>query len=186
VRTLQTQADWCNRAQWVLGLSLAAMVAAFYSFVYRPNSQRLDDLRDQIASKQTSLMSNKARAEVLPSVLAAVYAMKSRLEQFDKRIPSNPEPGAFINDITELSDQSGLKSKWNVEPGMPQQGERFAEWPITLKFEGNFLNVCRFLSRAELMTRLTRVKGLKIHSADAGKSGVVQVELSLNIYYAEG
>ena len=133
-------------------------------------------------------MSNKARAEILPSVQNAVLLMQARLERFDKRIPANPEPGAFINDITELSHQSGLQNRWDVTPGMPQHSdrERYAEWPISLKFEGNFLNVCQFLSRAESMTRLTRVKGLKIHNIDAGKNGVVQVELSLNIYYAEG
>src|SRR4051794_20478702 len=106
MRTLQTQAEWCNRAQWVLGLSLGCMVVGFYAFIYRPNSQRLDDLRDQITTKQTSLIGNKARAEILPSVQNAVLQMQARLERFDKRIPSNPEPGAFINDITELSHQS--------------------------------------------------------------------------------
>jgi len=55
-----------------------------------------------------------------------------------------------------------------------------------LKFEGNFLNACAFLRSAERMKRLTHVKGLKIRSADAGKNGAVQVELSMNIYYAEG
>ena len=36
------------------------------------------------------------------------------------------------------------------------------------------------------MKRLTRLKGLKIRSSDSGKSGNVQVELSMNIYYVEG
>jgi len=30
------------------------------------------------------------------------------------------------------------------------------------------------------------VKGLKVKSMDAGKSGQVQVELSMNIYFSEG
>jgi hypothetical protein len=36
------------------------------------------------------------------------------------------------------------------------------------------------------MQRLTRVKNLKIRSTDAAKSGTVQVELSMNIYFSEG
>src|SRR4051812_7060459 len=164
------------------------MVVMFYAFVYRPSNQRLDDLRDQIAVKQTNLINNKARVQVLPDVLVAVNQMRTRLEEFDKRIPNNPELGAFINDITELSHQSGLQSRWAVDPGMPQRSdrERFAEWPISLKFEGDYLNACTFLRRAEAMQRLTRVKGLKIHSIDTAKSGAVQVELSMNIFYAEG
>ena len=39
---------------------------------------------------------------------------------------------------------------------------------------------------AEEMQRLTRVKGLKVRSTDSAKSGIVQVELSMNIYFSEG
>jgi len=188
MRSLQTQAQWCQRAQWVLGLSLVVMVMGFYTFVYRPNSQRLGDLRDQISTKKTTLSTNKARAEILPQVLVAVQSMQSRLDQFDKRIPAHNELSDFIQRITEISDQTGLRNKWNVEPGVPLHGDqqRYAEWPISMKFEGDFLNVCQFLGKTERMDRLSRVKGLKIHSMDGGKSGNVQVELSMNIYYLEG
>ena len=164
------------------------MTAGFYTFVYRPNSQRLADLRDQIAVKQSNLTTNKARAEILPNVVSTVYSMQSELDHFDNKIPSNNDLGAFIHDITDLSDQCGLRNKWNVEPGVPQHNEheQFAEWPISMKFEGDFLNVCQFLRRAEKMDRLACVKGLKMHAADNGKNGTVQVELSMNIYYLEG
>jgi Tfp pilus assembly protein PilO len=188
MRTLISQAQWCQRAQWVLGLSLLLMVSGFFTFVYRPNSQRLSDLRDQINGKKSNLSTNKARAQILPDVLVAVNQMQSRLEMFDKKIPTRNELSEFIHDITDLSDRTGLRNRWNVEPGVPQHGdhERYAEWPISMKFEGDFLNVCAFLRRTELMDRLSRVKGLKIHSTDGGKSGNVQVELSMNIYYLEG
>ena len=188
MRSLQTQAQWCQRAQWVLGLSLVVMVMGFYTFVYRPNSQRLADLRDQINTKKTTLSTNKARAEILPQVQVAVQEMKALLEQFDQKVPVRNELSEFIQDITQISDQTGLRNKWNVEPGVPLHGDqqRYAEWPISMKFEGDFLNVCQFLAKTERMHRLSRVKGLKIHSMDSGKSGNVQVELSMNIYYLEG
>ena len=186
MRTLQTQAEWCNRAQWVLGLSLAAMVIGFYAFVYRQNSQRLSDLDTQIAAKRNNLENNTTRVRILPDVLLAVNEMRTRLEKFDKKLPRQPELGPFINDITELSHQAGLRAKWAVEPGVPVRSDRYAEWPIALKFEGDFVNVFSFLRRAEEMQRLTRVRGMKVHCTDAGKSGQVQVELSMNIYFSEG
>src|SRR5688572_23563924 len=140
MRSLQTQAQWCNRAQWVLGMSLAALVVVFYAFVYRPNSQRLADLREQIAVKQRDLSSNKTRVQILPDVMVAVNEMQTRLEKFDKKLPRQPDLGPFIHDITDLSDQSGVKNKWAVEPGMPIRGDGYDEWPISLKFEGDFLS----------------------------------------------
>jgi Tfp pilus assembly protein PilO len=188
MRTLQTQAEWCARAQWVLGISLAVMVVGFYALVYRPNSQRLDDLNMQIASKRGNLASNRTRVRILPDVLLAVNEMQTRLERFDKKLPKQPELHGFINSITELSNNVGLRNKWAVEPGVPIRNEvdRYAEWPISLKFEGDFNNVFAFLRRTEEMQRLTRVKGLKLRGTDAGKSGQVQVELSMNIYFSEG
>ena len=187
MRTLQTQAEWCARAQWVLGVSMVVMIICFYAVAYRPNKEKLDGLDMQIASKRRDLTSNRSRVQILPDVLLAVNEMRNRLERFDKKLPKSPELHAFINSITEVSSQAGLRNKWTVEPGVPVRNDLYAEWPISLKFEGDFKNVFNFLRRAEEMQRLTRVKSLKVRGADgAGKSGQVQVELSMNIYFAEG
>jgi Tfp pilus assembly protein PilO len=187
MRTLQTQADWCARAQWVLGVSMAVMIVAFYTLAYRPNKEKLDTLDQQIGTKRRDLTSNRTRVQILPDVLLAVNEMRNRLERFDKKLPKSPELHAFINNITEVSSQAGLRNKWTVEPGVPVRSELYAEWPISLKFEGDFKNVFAFLRRAEEMQRLTRVKSMRMRGLDgAGKSGQVQVELSVNIYFAEG
>ena len=187
MRTLQTQADWCARAQWVLGVAMAVMLVAFFVFAYRPNTEKLEALDMQIATKRRDLTSNRSRVQILPDVLLAVNEMRNRLERFDKKLPKAPELHAFINNITDVSNQAGLRNKWTVEPGVPLRADLYAEWPISLKFEGDFKNVFTFLRRAEEMQRLTRVKALRVHAIDAsGKSGQVQVELSMNIYFAEG
>src|SRR5688572_22889678 len=187
MRTLQTQAEWCARAQWVLGVTLGVMVVGFYLLVYRPNTEKLDGLDMQIAAKRRDLNSNRTRVQIMPDVLLAVNEMRTRLERFDKKLPKAPELHAFINSITEVSAQAGTRNKWTVEPGVPVRSDLYAEWPIALKFEGDFVNVFNFLRRAEEMQRLTRVKGLKVHGMNAaGKPGQVQVELSMNIYFTEG
>jgi type IV pilus assembly protein PilO len=185
MKSLQLQTQWCNRAQWGLGVTLAVLAMGFYTFVFRPNNQRLDDLRTQIQSKQRDLNSNKTRVQILPDVMRAVTDMTVRLESFNKQMPKQPDLGPFINDITELSHQASLRKVF-VEPGMPQRSELYAEWPIALKFEGDFLSAFTFLRRAEEMQRLTRVRTLKVQSTDGGKTGQVQVELSMNIYFSEG
>jgi hypothetical protein len=47
------------------------------------------------------------------------------------------------------------------------------------------MSVFSFLRQTEQMQRLTRVKELKLKSSDrADKAGQVEVELSMNIYFA--
>ena len=48
-----------------------------------------------------------------------------------------------------------------------------------------FLNACTFLRQTEEMQRLTRVRSISIRSKD-GKLGQVEVQMAMNIYFAEG
>lgn len=185
MRALRSQAEWCARAQWVLGISLAVLVVGFWALVYRPSSTKLSDLQMQIDSKQRDLNSNRTRVRILPDVMLAVTEMQARLERFDKKLPKNPDLSTFINDVTAASHQAALRNV-AVTPGVYARSDGYAEWPIALKFEGDFASVFSFLRRAEEMQRLTRVKGLKVQGSNAGKPGQVQVELSMNIYFSEG
>jgi Tfp pilus assembly protein PilO len=69
---------------------------------------------------------------------------------------------------------------------MPVRSELFAEQPVSLKFEGDFLKVFSFLRQTEQMQRLTRVRELKIKNNRSNKPGQVEVELSMNINLTEG
>jgi len=185
MRDLRAQTEWCAKAQWMLGISLAVGLLSFWVLFYRPSSQKLTDLQMQIDSKRRDLNSNRTRVQILPDVMLAVNEMQTRLERFDKKLPRQPDLSTFINDVTAASHQAALRNV-AVNPGVPSRYEGYAEWPIALKFEGDFSSVFAFLRRAEEMQRLTRVKGMKVQSSSAGKPGQVQVELSMNIYFSEG
>ncbi|MEO6434773.1 MAG: type 4a pilus biogenesis protein PilO [Tepidisphaeraceae bacterium] len=185
MQALQAQAESGARVQWVLGISLVVMVVGFYAFMFRPSSQRLDDLAMQIDAKRRDLNSNRSRVRILPDVMLAVTEMQARLDRFDKKLPKLPDLSTFMNDVTAASHQASLRNM-AMNPGVPVRNNGFAEWPIALKFEGDFNSVYSFLRRAEEMQRLTRVKGLKVQGANAAKPGQVQVELSMNIYFSEG
>jgi Tfp pilus assembly protein PilO len=185
MRALRTQSEWCARVQLIMGVSLVVLLGGFVAFVYRPSSQKLAALRDQADEQRRKLTSNRSQVQILPEVMLEVDRMQTRLERFDKKLPSQPDLGPFINDITEVSHQANLR-KVQVEPGVPSRTDLYTEWPIALKFEGDFASVFAFLRRAEAMQRLTHVRGLKVKSSDNGKSGSVQVELSMNIYFSEG
>jgi len=185
MRALRTQADWCARVQLVLGVVLIAVLSGFVALVYRPSSEKLTDLRRQTDEQRNRLNDNLSHVSILPAVMSEVGRMQMRLEHFDKQLPRQPELGPFINDITEVSRQANLR-KVAVEPGVPNRTDLYTEWPIALKFEGDFNSVFAFLRRTEEMSRLTQVKSMKVRGADNGKSGQVQVELSMNIYFSEG
>ncbi len=183
MRTLQSQVGWCTRAQWILGASTALLLAGFYLFGYRPSTARMSDLRMQIETKARELASNQVRTKIRPEVEQMVSDSKRKLARFDKQLPKNLEWGPFLNDITLLRDQAQLRD-CHILPTGAKPNDLFVEYPISVKFQGDFLSVFSFLRQMEQMQRLTRVRDLTVRAKEPG-SGVVDVSLSMNIYYTE-
>src|SRR5215211_406224 len=183
MRTLESQIGWCARAQWVMGVSMLALSAGFYLFGYRPSTARLAELRTQIELKQRELMDNQTKTTIRPYVEQQVKESRRKLSRFDKQLPKQVEWGQFLNDITLLRDQAGLRDCYIVPTGA-KPNDLFVEFPVQVKFQGDFLNVFSFLRQMEQMQRLTRVRDLTVKSKTAG-SGIVDVSLSMNIYYTE-
>jgi Tfp pilus assembly protein PilO len=186
MRTLKGQIGWCSRAQWVLGVTIVVCLGGFYLLGYRPQTRRLADLHMQIDARQRELRANQSRTLIRPEVERKVNELKRRLDRFDKRLPRQQEIAQFIREVTHLSRQSSLR-RWEVMPEAPRRfpNDAFAELPIRLKFEGDFLSVFSFLRQMEDMQRLTRVRGMNVRTADPS-TGQVVVDLSMNIYFSEG
>ncbi|HEV2293495.1 MAG TPA: type 4a pilus biogenesis protein PilO [Tepidisphaeraceae bacterium] len=183
MRTLQSQAGWCARAQWVLGSFFIVLCAAFYLFVYRPGTARQHELRAQIDLKTREIESNRRETSIRNTLQLEVDELHRRLARFDKQLPRQVEWGQFLNDITLLRDQAGLRD-CHIIPTGAKPNDLFVEFPIHVKFEGDFLSVFSFLRQMEQMQRLTRVRDLSMRTKRPG-SGVVDVSLSMNIYYTE-
>lgn len=183
MRTLQSQAGWCARAQWILGSSILVLCAAFYLIGYRPSMARQAELRQQIDVKTRELASNERETAIRHTLEREVADKRSRLARFDKQLPRQVEWGQFLNDITLLRDQAGLRN-CHIIPTGAKPNDLFVEFPILVKFQGDFLSVFSFLRQMEQMQRLTRVRDLTVTAKNPG-SGVVDVTLSMNIYYTE-
>jgi Tfp pilus assembly protein PilO len=153
---------------------------------YRPSSAKLADLQLETSHKQVALINNNTQVRILPAVESAVNELKTRLNNYDKQLPRQQELDRFIKDIDTMVRNASLQ-KYAVNPSvLPIRSEMFAEQPVSLKFQGDFIKVFSFLRQTEQMQRLTRVRELKIKSDRATKPGQVEVELSMNIYFSEG
>lgn len=181
---LKQQILWYQKAQWTMAGAMFLLTAAFYFAGYQPATRKLADLRNQIETQRNQLNTSQARARNLPIVALEVDKLRLRLERFDKKLPRQPEIDKFIKDVTQLNQQASLK-KFGWQPGLPKRSSLFGELPISMNFEGDFVNVFNFLRQTEDMQRLTRVRNIQIKARD-GKLGNVEVQLTMNIYFSEG
>jgi Tfp pilus assembly protein PilO len=180
MRTLQNQIKWSSRAQWALAAAIVLLLSGFYLLAYRPQTQRLRELRAQVAENQRDLSSNQDQTKILPRVQSEVEVLRARLARY-KALPKQQELPQFIKDVAQLGQQASLK-RFDLKPGVPVRDERFNELPLQLTFDGDFVNVYSFLRHTEELQRLTRVRAMSVRSKD--RSGLVKVQLTMNIYFA--
>jgi Tfp pilus assembly protein PilO len=184
VRTLQSHIGWSRRAQVTLGCAFVGLLLFFLLFGYRPQMADLNNLRGHIADKKRDLDSAQSRAKALPMVMAEVARLQQRVERFDKKLPKQQDLGAFIKDITHLSQQSSLR-RWRIDAKAPKRNDLYSETPIQIHFEGDYRNAFEFLKQAEQMQRLTRLHDVQIRVLDS-QLGQVEVQAGLTIYFTEG
>jgi len=184
MRSLHSQMELCRRVQVILGVALGVGVLVFYLGAYRPMLGSLESLQLQIESKQRELSTNQNKAANVELLAREVGKLQSLAAAYDRQFPRQVELGEFIRDVTRISQQLSLQ-ELKYEPLSPRRGESYFALPIAMHFQGDFLNVARFLRQIEDMQRLTRVKRVEIKNRD-NKSGVVQVEMAMSIYFSEG
>ena len=183
MRTLQTQIVWGRRAQWALGGFMLSTVVAFYAFGYRPLTNRQRALEADTRAKLRELDANQARARARTEIAAKNERLRVELDRIKK--PSRwDELPQVIKDLTLAGQQSALrKFNYDVRSVPSRNGGLFCEQPLSVTFEGDFVNVFQFLRTTEDMQRLTRVRSLNLKVKDA-KSGQVQAQMALNLYFS--
>lgn len=166
----------------VLGVLVGLLVIAVL-VVYAPQGQKLDELRASIVTRQLGLSTDATKASIVPQMLQEVEEMKKKYKNFDQRLPQRRELGGFLREISQNMGHSGLADPL-IEPGNPSREELFHTLPIIMQFKGSYLSLAEFLKRIDAMERVTRVRRINV-AREKKKSGELDIELRMNIYFTE-
>lgn len=181
--SLQKQVKWVGHAQWAIASFTVLGLAVFYFTAYQPCSASLQELRKQIAAADLQMQKNEDMAKDLPAIKRDLQRLRDQITR-SRQLPKKQELPQFLREVTQLSQAAGLQG-FRYEPQTQKKQELCYELPITLTFRGKFPSVANFLRSAEEMQRLTRTRRLDLKCKDV-KNGNVDVELSMNIYFADG
>ena len=161
---------------------VAAIVIAAAALVFMPQQRELKRLKTEITTQERKLSADSQQASVVPQLMQEVVTMRSRYQDFDRRLPQRKELGEFLRDISNNLAAENLSNQL-IEPGSPTRSELFHTLPIVLRFQGSYLEMARFLKRLDEMERLTRVERLRL--VRQPDSGLLDAELQINIYFTE-
>ena len=123
---------------------------------------------------------NWGNIEILLFLNKRVESLREVVAEFDKRLLDHDEWGACLKRVVDELKSAQLIDE-EISPQSANIMPRYSEIPVTIKFRGEFKNICLFLNNVEKIPHLTRVKELKLQGSRKGKSQI-GATMVLNVY----
>ncbi len=180
--TLKQKNRWSHRIPYLAAGAALSMTVLCHTLLHHPVAQRLSAINDRVTAARAELDTLKVQVHDLPAVERDVEQLKQM--QASRHLPQYQNWGQFIREITSFGEANSL-SKFTVQPGAPRKRDDLSQLPVAMTFEADYLSACGFLRRVEEMPRLSSMNGLTVHVVDS-TVGRVQVQLSMNLYFADG
>lgn len=151
----------------VLIVFIAVLVAGYYLDTEQQREdlervQRLEDgLRKDFEKKQ-------AKAVNLEAYKAQMVEMEESFGTMLRQLPSKTEVADMLVDITQTGLASGLEFEL-FKPKGEQRKEFYAELPISIKVNGSYHNLGKFVSGMAALPRIVTLHDIDIKADSSGQ-----------------
>lgn len=170
-----------ERQQVMIGVIAGVIVCVFVLFWYLPLRQRMKAL-DQVKATQTlAIAKHDADGKRLPVLKEQVQRLRSKLGDYESKIPQQGALGPFVRGIADLMNEHHLEEQV-ITPGGEIETDRFNCTPVRMQCKGRLEQVFKFYQRLQALDRLVRIEQVKL-SNDSSYNGEVRMETRAVIYY---
>jgi type IV pilus assembly protein PilO len=139
----------------------AAGAGAFWNFYARDAQASIDQRRGQLATLRQEIDRGLTTAKRLPEFRNEVISLESQLDRLRAVLPEEQDVAELLRRVQGMATQSNL-SILTFAPHPTAKKQVHAEWPITLKLEGNYHDLGSFLERVSKFPRIINVGDIKI------------------------
>ncbi len=148
----------------------AAGAGAFWNFYARDAQASIDQRRGQLAKLRQEIDRGLTTAKRLPEFRNEVTSLESQLERLRAVLPEEQDVAELLRRVQGMATQSNL-SILTFAPHPTAKKQLHAEWPITLKLEGNYHDLGSFLERVSKFPRIINVGDIKISARNSQSDG---------------
>ncbi len=145
-------------------------------------TERLDQIEAE-AQREVSLKENyrdKAfQVANLDALLAQQAEMRSTFDELKRQLPTDTEVPGLLEDVTAKALAAGLKiESIDLEPERPS--EIYIELPITIRVEGSYHDLARFVSGVSDLPRIVTLHDFSI--APSGSANRLEMQILARTY----
>ena len=169
-----------RRGSWVVIVPLAVIAAAYVWFFYLPGSRAIDELREQVKTKQSYIDEAATLNDALRKENQELEEAKKYVAARQQRIPEEKDLGVAFGKVHETANKARVRIT-KFDPQAPVVYERLRRVPVTVGCTGSFAQVHEFLRTLEEMPLTIWVESIRMEK-DQKSGRDVTCELSLGIF----
>ncbi|HEX5616481.1 MAG TPA: type 4a pilus biogenesis protein PilO [Acidimicrobiia bacterium] len=160
-----------RRGVALFAVAAVAIVALWWTLVYSPRGDQLDDAKVELETAQGEQQALQAQLARLEDINENLPEIDADLAKLSGLVPPTADLAGFILGMNDLANQSGID--WiSVSPTPPAaQGTGFATIGLNITVEGGFFQVLDYLNRLEDFDRLVVVEGVNVTGGSTGGEG---------------
>ncbi|WP_162006577.1 type IV pilus inner membrane component PilO [Roseimaritima sediminicola] len=165
-----------------IGATLAAAILMTGIVAYGRLDAHCGRLRAECHRASTTLARAAEIAQRRDQSEAALAAARQREQQVHRRIPDQAGEIQFLDQLTQLAQQSGLQIR-DYRPGARHQHPTHQETELVLRLEGSYEGLCQFAAGLQRLPRMCRIGNLSLTAPQAGKSSMA-MELRITLAHS--
>lgn len=135
------------------------MAAAFYFFLFGPQSEEMAKLNESIEAARNEKANKEKRASNLPKLQKELTELDVRLKDAIAQLPSKKEIADLLSSIATKAKESGLDIVLFRPRGENYQ-DFYAEIPLEINIKGTFHNVMSFFDGVGQLKRLVTIDNI--------------------------
>jgi type II secretion system (T2SS) protein M len=159
----------------VIGLGVAAILAAFWFLLVTPARKEATQLSQQVASAQQTLSSAQEKLDTARAAETKYQSDYAAVVKMGEAVPPSPEVPSLVYELDQLSNSknvefasitssgsgSGSKSTASASSTPAAAPAGFQQLPFTFTFKGSFFALYKLLNRLDGLAAQTE-KGVEI------------------------
>jgi len=164
-----------NRAYRILicAAVFLSMGAGFYYLLYKPQLEKLNELKQKYAGLQTKLAGAQAAAANLEDFQKEYDKAQVDFKIALRLLPDKKEIPSLLESVSRSGTDSGLEFLL-FQPKSEEHADFYAKIPVAVEVRGGFHNIAMFFDRIGKLPRIVNVPVFNIQAPKQGR----QVNLS--------
>jgi type IV pilus assembly protein PilO len=145
-----------------IGIAFAAVVAAgVYMFVIKTDKPALDRAKRDETELRAAFEDRQRKAANFDAYRAQLADIERDFGAMLRQLPGKTEVPSLLVDISQTANGAGLKEE-KFEPNVEIQKDFYAEYPIKLRYIGNYHALGNFVSGIAALPRIVTLHDIDI------------------------